>query len=88
MHWSYSQLAPPTIAPFTAEQTVTGWGPHGHPCHYQAVPYDVDLHVVSPSFGSRKGRTGESTGEFGVQVNEGPIAEAIVDGLSFRSVGR
>lgn len=29
-----------------------------------------------------------ATGEFGVQVNEGPIAEALVDGLSFRSIGR
>jgi hypothetical protein len=30
----------------------------------------------------------DQTGEFGVQVNEGPIAEALVDGLSFRSIGR
>lgn len=43
-----------------------------------------------------EGRTGGSTcgsgaiqtGEFGVQVKEGPIAEALVDGLSFRSIGR
>jgi hypothetical protein len=38
---------------------------------------------------SAHGRGGQgSTGEFGVQVNEGPIAEALVDGLSFRSIGR
>jgi hypothetical protein len=30
----------------------------------------------------------DQTGEFGVQVNEDPIAETLVDGLSFRSIGR
>jgi hypothetical protein len=29
----------------------------------------------------------DRTGEFAVQVNEGPIAEALVDGSSFRSIG-
>jgi DNA-binding beta-propeller fold protein YncE len=30
----------------------------------------------------------DRTGELGVQVNEGPIAEALVDGLSFRNIRR
>jgi hypothetical protein len=30
----------------------------------------------------------DRTGEFGVQVNEGPLAEALVDGLSFREAER
>ena len=64
--------------------------------HDQAVLYDVDLHVVSALFRLREGADRgvdvwfwcDQTGEFGVQVNEGPIAEALVDGLSFRSIGR
>lgn len=28
------------------------------------------------------------TGEFGVQVNDGPIADTLIDGLSFRNVRR
>jgi len=62
--------------------------------HDQAVLYDVDLHVVSALFRLREGADRgvdvwfwcDRTGEFGVQVNEGPIAEALVDGLSFRSI--
>jgi Tol biopolymer transport system component len=30
----------------------------------------------------------DPTGEFGIQVNEGPVADALVDGLSFRNVQR
>jgi hypothetical protein len=64
--------------------------------HDQAVLYDVDLHVVSALFRLREGVDRgvdvwfwcDRTGEFGVQVNEGPIAEALVDGLSFRSIRR
>lgn len=54
------------------------------------------LHIVSALFRLREGADRgvdvwfwcDRTGEFGVQVNEGPIAEALVDGLSFRSIGR
>jgi hypothetical protein len=63
--------------------------------HDQAVLYDVDLHVVSALFRLREGADRGSTcgsgaigpASFGVHVNEGPIAEALVDGLSFRSIG-
>jgi hypothetical protein len=56
--------------------------------HDQAVLYDADLHVVSALFRLRERADigvdvwfcaiGPATG---VRVNEGPIAEALVDGL-------
>lgn len=30
----------------------------------------------------------DRNGEFGLQVNEGPVADALIDGLSFRNIQR
>jgi hypothetical protein len=85
MHWSYSQLAPPPLRRSRQNKRSpdrTSWSS----CHDQAVLYDVDLHVVSALFRLREGADRgvdvwfwcHQTGEFEVQVNEGPIAEALV----------